>query len=143
MFRATLVAAFFYTLSAVAFLAHGAAVNDAKRDITDPFKSIASDVKSAVDGIETAVETIGKDVVTVVKDASGEAFTLATDGVGLATTIAGQAYTIITSDIGHAATATNTGNSALGVHAGVISSPLLCGVLTVLATTVLGVWVAL
>ncbi|RPD82237.1 hypothetical protein L226DRAFT_564839 [Lentinus tigrinus ALCF2SS1-7] len=96
MFRAALVAAFFYTLSVVAFLAHGAAVSAAKRDITDPFKSIASDVKSAVDGIETAVETIGKDVVTVVKDASGEAFTLATDGVGLATTIAGQAYTIIT-----------------------------------------------
>ena len=31
MFRATLVAASLYTLSAVALLAHGAAVNEAKR----------------------------------------------------------------------------------------------------------------
>ena len=31
MFRATLVAAFLYTFSAVALLAHGAAVNEAKR----------------------------------------------------------------------------------------------------------------
>ncbi|KAF7306825.1 hypothetical protein MIND_00474400 [Mycena indigotica] len=91
---------------------------------------LGSDFTSVGGGVFKGVTSVGGRAVTVITSAGGEGFTLATDGAGRVTTFAGQVYT---------AAVVGNGTANAAVYATPISPSLAVGLLTVLASTCLGV----
>ncbi|KAI0721357.1 hypothetical protein C8T65DRAFT_229806 [Cerioporus squamosus] len=163
MFSKT-VASIFYLFAAFALLANAAVVENEKRQIDSVFNSLTSDAGSIFSqgtsgaasvfsdatslaaGVATTVVSAGGHAVTIITSAGGQAITLATDGAGKLTSFAGSQYSIATADaasIATGASGTSSNNAALGVHAISLSTPLVGGLLTVLASIFMGAWVAL
>ncbi|KAI0800688.1 hypothetical protein C8Q74DRAFT_1364382 [Fomes fomentarius] len=130
----------FYILSLVALLASAVIVEPEKRDLGDIINTIVDGGKSIFSDVKTVVESVGGEAKTIVTAAGGEAITLAADGAGVVTSFAGSVYTAAT---GEATSLKGIGNAALGMNALYVSTPLVGGLLTVLASIVAGAWVAL